>query len=85
MALCAGLQHSPTIQNTLFQVYCFQLNPSAAESLPMLITHTEQTSAGESGRFFVMEDLLRKEMLLAAVRANAAYDPLSKMIICKIK
>ena len=63
MALCAGLQHSPTIQDTLFKLICFQLSLVATESLPMLIAHTEQTSAGESGRFFVMEDLLRKEGL----------------------
>ena len=99
--LWAGLQHSPAIQDTLFQVYlfsvkpcccrvashahyphradigrgrvgafllletcsrrnsryffkfiCFQLNPAAAGSLPMLITLTERTSPGNRERYY---------------------------------
>ena len=33
--------------------YYIYLNPAAAGSLPTLITHTEQTSAGKSGRCYI--------------------------------
>ena len=53
----------PQFKILYFKLICFQLNPVATELLPILIAHTEQTLAGKSRRFFVMEDLLRKEGL----------------------
>ena len=34
MALCAGLQRSPTIQDTLFQVYLFSVKPGCCRVAP---------------------------------------------------
>jgi len=61
MALCAGLQRSPTIQDTLVQAYLFSVKPGCYRVTPYAHCPYRAASAGKSGRFFVMEDLLGKE------------------------
>ena len=45
-------EHIAIATNELMKHPATLEKPAAAESLPMLITHTEQTSAGNNGRFY---------------------------------
>jgi len=61
MALCAGLQHSPTIQDTLFQVYLFSVKPGWCRVAPYAHCPHSADIGREEWALFCMEDLLRKE------------------------
>jgi hypothetical protein len=62
MALCTDLQYSPAIQDILFQVYLFLVNPGCCRVAAYAHCPHRADIGREEWALFVMGDLLRKEL-----------------------